>query len=118
MLRILGRWAASALPVLLLVSMLTFLLSSLIPGDVARVILGVNATQQQIDALTQQLGLDEPLLVRYWDWLVAALHGDLGTSIINGQSVSQSISERIGLTLSLIIGAVIIAGVLGVSLGV
>ncbi|MDT0144528.1 ABC transporter permease [Microbacterium sp. PRC9] len=118
MLRILGRWAASALPVLLLVSVLTFVLSSLIPGNVARVILGVNATQEQIDALTEELGLNQPVFVRYWNWLVDAVHGDLGTSVINGQPVSSLIADRIGLTISLIVGAVVLAAVVGVLLGV
>lgn len=118
MTKILGRWAIGTIPVLLIVSLLTFVLSSLVPGDAARSILGMTATQQQIDALTTEMGLDQPLPVRYWNWLTAALHGDLGNSIITGQSVSEAVGQRIGLTVSLIAGAVLVAALLGIGLGV
>lgn len=116
--KILVRWLIGTIPVLLIVSVLTFVLSSLVPGNAARNILGMNATQQQVDALTAELGLDEPLPVRYWNWLVDAVHGDLGTSIVNGQAVSSAITDRLGPTISLIIGALLLAMVLGISLGI
>lgn len=116
--KILVRWLIGTVPVLLIVSVLTFVLSSLVPGNAARNILGMNATQQQVDALTAELGLNEPLPVRYWNWLVDAVHGDLGTSIVNGQAVSSAITDRLGPTISLIVGALLLAMVLGISLGI
>lgn len=116
--KILVRWLIGTVPVLLIVSVLTFVLSSLVPGNAARNILGMNATQEQVDALTAELGLNEPLPVRYWNWLVDAVHGDLGTSIVNGQAVSSAITDRLGPTISLIVGALLLAMVLGISLGI
>jgi len=116
--KILVRWLIGTIPVLLIVSVLTFVLSSLVPGNAARNILGMNATQEQVDALTAELGLNEPLPVRYWNWLVDAVHGDLGTSIVNGQAVSSAITDRLGPTISLIVGALLLAMVLGISLGI
>ncbi|MFT4081344.1 MAG: ABC transporter permease [Nocardioides sp.] len=117
MLKILWRWVCGAVPVLLAVSAVTFVLSALVPGNPARTILGASASQAQVAALNKQLGLDEPLPVRYWHWLSAALHGQLGESIITGQSVTSAIAGRIGVTVSLIVGAVAVAAVLGIGLG-
>ncbi|WP_084099538.1 ABC transporter permease [Demequina sp. NBRC 110051] len=116
--KIIIRWLLTALPVLFGVSVITFVLSSLVPGNAARAILGINATQEQVDALNTELGFDEPLPVRYWTWLTGALHGDLGVSVVNGLPVTEQIGARIGITASLIVGAVIVAAVLGVAFGV
>ncbi|MGW2288792.1 ABC transporter permease [Streptomyces phaeochromogenes] len=116
--RILFRWLLGALPVVFGVSVLTFVLTSLVPGDPGRTILGANASPAQVATLDTQLGLDHPLPVRYWDWLTGTLHGDLGTSITSGVPVSDQLSSRLGVTLSLIGGAILVAAVAGVALGV
>lgn len=116
--KILFRWLLGAVPVVFGVSLVTFILTSLVPGDPGRSILGANAGPAQVHALDRQLGVDRPLPVRYWDWLVHALHGDLGTSITSGVPVSQEVTSRLGVTVSLIGGAVIVAALVGVALGV
>lgn len=116
--KVLLRWLAGAVPVVLGVSLVTFVLTSLVPGDPGRSILGANANPDQVRALDRQLGIDRPLPVRYWDWLVHALHGDLGTSITTGVPVSRELGARLGVTVSLILGAILVAALTGVSLGV
>ncbi|MDR1387835.1 MAG: ABC transporter permease [Propionibacteriaceae bacterium] len=115
--RVVGRWFLTALPVVVVVSMLTFVLASLVPGDPARTILGINAPQEQVDALRQQLGLDLPLPQRYWDWLVAAAHGDLGRSITTRGSVAAELAGRLQVTLSLVVLGLIVIVLVGVGLG-
>jgi peptide/nickel transport system permease protein len=116
--RILFRWLIGAVPVVFGVTVLTFVLTSLVPGDPGRTILGANASPAQVKVLDAQLGLDHSLPVRYWDWLTAALHGNLGDSITSGVPVSDQLTSRLGVTLSLIGGAILVAAVAGVALGV
>lgn len=78
--------------VLLLVSLGVFLLLSLVPGDPAIAVLGEGRTPQEYEALREQLGLNDPLLVRYGDWLGGVLHGDFGTSLVPPQT---SVLDRI-----------------------
>jgi peptide/nickel transport system permease protein len=106
-----------SLPLPFVVSGLTFLLTALTPGNLARTILGGNATQAQVDQLSQQLGLNEPLAVRYWQWLVAALHGNLGVSPTTSEPVTAVLDARLGVTLSLVIGSTLLAALAGTLLG-
>ncbi|HVV18585.1 MAG TPA: ABC transporter permease [Pseudonocardiaceae bacterium] len=107
-----------SIPLPFVVSIMTFLLVALTPGDLARTILGGNATQAQYLQLRQQLGLNEPLWTRYWHWLTAALHGDLGLSATTSEPVTTVLNARLGPTLSLVIGSTLVAAVLGILLGV
>lgn len=109
---------AMALPLLILVSMLTFVLVSLSPGDAARTILGSNATPEQYAALREALGLNDPVLVRYWHWLVGAFEGDLGRSLINGQPVLTAVTQRLGPTVSLVSLTMVVTVVFGLILGI
>ena len=77
-LRLTGNRLAAAIPVLWGVTFLTFLVINRLPGDAAQQLLGINATQQQIQELRDKLNLDEPFLTRYFDWLGHAVSGDLG----------------------------------------
>ncbi|MDR1237803.1 MAG: ABC transporter permease, partial [Propionibacteriaceae bacterium] len=97
---------------------LTFVLISLAPGDAARAILGQAGTQEDYLRLRAQLGLDDPLPVRYWHWLSDVLQGDLGQSMFSNAPVSRLIGERIGVTLWLVFGALILIAVCGVLLGI
>ena len=72
------------IPVLLGVTLLVFFIMHLAPGNVAAMILGENATKEQIAALEAEMGLDRPLLIQYLDYLLGLLHGDLGTSYTTG----------------------------------
>lgn len=95
--------------VLLCVTLLTYLIVNILPGDVAFVILGTLATPQDIAGLRADLGLDRPMLVRYFDWLGSALSGDLGRSYRNGEPVAQAIADRLPVSLQLMVMAQIIA---------
>lgn len=81
-----------ALITLFVLSILVFIGTQLLPGDVGRRILGPFATQEAVDALNARLGTDRPLLVQYWDWITSALTGDLGFSV----SFSRPVSELLG----------------------
>jgi peptide/nickel transport system permease protein len=117
MLSMIGRRLALSLPLLIIVPTVTFLLAALIPGDVARTILGADASQAQYLQLRQSLGLNQPLLTRYFDWLGNALHGNLGTSLFWQQPVAALMDSRLEVTLSLVIGSTVVAAVIGVALG-
>jgi peptide/nickel transport system permease protein len=117
MLRVIGRRLLVAIPMLLVIASLAFLLVSLIPGDPAVSILGQDATPAQVAALRESLGLNRPLIVQYGDWMLHALRGDLGTSIQSGRPVVGLIAERLPVTISIAILGVIVTIVIGVLLG-
>ncbi|QSB12879.1 ABC transporter permease [Natronosporangium hydrolyticum] len=87
-------------------------------GDIARRLLGQNATQEQVERRAADLGLDRPLWEQYADWLAGAASGDLGRSWFTGQLVATGVTSRLAVTLSLVLGATLIAAVLAVVLGV
>jgi peptide/nickel transport system permease protein len=117
--RVVARRVAFAVPLLLLVSMLSFVLVSLTPGDAAQEILGANNLDPtQYVKLRHELGLDLPLYQQYWNWLTAALHGDLGRSLFSAQPVTQMIGQRLPTTLSLIALSLLVIVVVGVCLGI
>lgn len=118
MLRVIGRRVAVSIPLLFVVATATYVMVAVIPGDIARTIVGPDATRQQYLSLRRSLGLDESLPTRYWHWLVHAVHGDLGTSLFTQQSVWSLLTGRLPVTLSLVIGATLVATVLGVALGI
>jgi peptide/nickel transport system permease protein len=89
---------ASALITLLLVSLIVFLITNVLPGDVATRILGRSPAPDQLAILRQRLGLNEPAMYRYLVWLGKFLSGDLGTSLITGQPVAEIVGRRLGNT--------------------
>src|SRR6267378_1992802 len=95
-------------PVLVAVSLLTFLIASLLPGDLAYVILGDQATPEKVEALRHDMGLDQPIWWRYLGWLGHVLQGDLGRSFRTGQTVLQAVTERLPVSLELMVLAEII----------
>lgn len=107
-----------AVPVLILVTLGTTALIDLMPGSPAVTILGQTATPEQIAAINAEYGFDDPFWERYWSWLVAALQGNLGTSLLNGRSVTADILQRIPVTAELALLAMIISLVISVPLGV
>jgi peptide/nickel transport system permease protein len=107
-----------ALVVLVLVSMMSFMLIELVPGDPAITTLGVLATQVQIDTLRKEMGLDQPLIVRYGRWMGNVLKGDFGKSMILKRDVTKLIVERLPITLHLVSMALILSTIFGVSAGV
>lgn len=116
--RVLLRRILFAVPLLLVVTALAFVLVDLVPGDVARTILGPEANAEQIAALRAELGLDEPIWARYGGWVSDVLHGDLGRSLLNGQPVATLVGQRLIVTLCLVIGSLIVVVLVGLALGV
>jgi peptide/nickel transport system permease protein len=112
------RRLASTVLVMGIVAVFVFLLLHLSPGDPAAIIAGDNATQDQIDAIRQRLGLDDPLPVQFFRWLSAVLRGDLGISIFSNEPVLTLIGQRVEPTLSLALTTLLVAVTLAVSFGV
>ena len=110
--------ALHLVPVLFVVTCFSFLLTSLLPGDVALVMAGPNATPQAVASLRSQLQLDQPLPVRYVDWLGRAVRGDLGTSPRSHVTVIQSIQDRLPISLKLLVLATLIGLLVAVPAGI
>jgi peptide/nickel transport system permease protein len=115
-LRVAGRRLLIAIPVLWGVTLLTFIVENALPGDAAEALLGANATPAEIKALSIKLHLNEPLLVRYWHWLWAALHGNLGYSLYSGQPVGSIIAQRLPVTIDLVVYALVLTLAISVPL--
>jgi peptide/nickel transport system permease protein len=121
MLRDAVRWLVSSLVLLFVITVATFLLASIAPGDAAKAILSSQSgsyTAQQYQQVRHALGIDQPLPAQYWHWLDGVLHGSLGADLFSGQPVTQELNARLGPSLSIIVGTVIVSGLAGVSLGI
>ncbi|WP_386679165.1 ABC transporter permease [Loktanella sp. R86503] len=115
---LLAQRLSLGLLLLLAASALIFMGTEILPGDVAQSILGQSATPQALANLRAELGLNEPALARYFDWLGGILHGDLGTALTNGQDIWTNMSGRLANTLFLAGCAAAIAVPLAIILGV
>ena len=109
---------AQAIPVILLVAVLAFMLMHMLPGDPAVIIAGPDATPEALDRLRQQLGLDRPLWEQLVSWLGHLARGDFGQSLMLNQSVISAVGDRVPVTLSLALLAFAITIPVGVVLGV
>src|SRR5262249_30069302 len=118
MLAYIMRRLASTVLVMGIVGVFVFLLLHLSPGDPAAIIAGDNATPEQIAAIRQRLGLDDPLPAQFARWAVAVLHGDLGISIFSNEPVLKLIGQRVEPTLSLALTTITVAVTLAVTFGV
>lgn len=117
MLGLLLRRLLVSIPLLVVVSFLIFSLIVLVPGDPAVALAGQNPDPAQIEAVRERLGLNDPYLVQYWNWLSDALQGDLGSSLFTSQTVWTAIVARLPATLSLALLALGLAIVVGVAVG-
>ncbi len=117
MLQFLLRRLAALLPVLLVVSLVVFLILRLAPGDPAAVIAGNSATNEEIDKIRNQLGLDRSIPVQYGIWVGRVLQGDLGYSFYLNKPVTALIAQRIEPTLALAMGTAFLAVLIAVPLG-
>ncbi|WP_297771522.1 ABC transporter permease [uncultured Roseovarius sp.] len=108
----------SAIPVLLGISIIVFLIMSLIPGDPATAILGSYATPENVEKLNRDLGLDQPLVMRYFIWLGNILTGDFGRSYSLNRPVIDEVLERFNATLVLAGTAFVLCSILGILAGV
>ena len=112
------RRLGAGLVLVFVIATLTFFLTNLTGSDPARRILGPQASLDQIAAKRAELGLDQPVLQRYWDWLAGAVQGDLGTSWSNNQPVTKLISTALPVTLSLVFAALALIAVVSITIGV
>ncbi len=117
MLHFLLRRLAALVPVLLIVSLVVFLILRLAPGDPAAVIAGNSATNEEIDKIRSQLGLDRSIAVQYGIWVGRVLQGDLGYSFYLSKPVTALIAQRIEPTLALALGTALLAVIIAVPLG-
>ena len=108
----------SAIAVLFVVSLITFLIVKLIPGDPALFVLGTDATPEALANMREAMGLNRPLYVQYFAWLKDVLHFNLGTSYIFGEKVSVLISQRLPVTMSLTLFSMTIVVIFSVILGI
>lgn len=106
-----------SIPLLLIVSAITFFLQALIPGDAARAIVGIGGTAENYEKVRDQLHLNLPLWQQYLDYIGNALHGDLGNSIFSGEPVTQTLATRFPVTLALLLGATLLSAIIGILLG-
>jgi ABC-type dipeptide/oligopeptide/nickel transport system permease component len=118
MLTYVARRVLVAIPTLIGAATVSFLLMRLIPGDPARVIAGVNATPEDVARIRHQLGLDQPVLLQYLQFVGNLFRLNLGISARTGQPVLDEITSRLPYTIELAVLSVAIAVVVGVSLGV
>ena len=118
MLGFVARRLLYLVPVLVAVSLLTFLIASLLPGDLADVILGDEATPEKVEALRRDMGLDQPVWWRYLGWLGQVLQGEFGRSFRTGQTVLQAVAERLPVSFELMLLAQLGALAIGIPLAI
>ena len=107
------------IPVVLCVALLIFVIMSFTPGDPAVIILGENATPEQVEALHERLGLNDPLLIRFFNYVKGIVtEFDFGTSYTNGREVKQEILQRFGFTLKIAAFSMVFSLGIGVPLGI
>src|SRR5690606_29342694 len=108
---------AAALLTLLLASVLVFLALNVLPGDPAAVMLGTEARPDTLAALRRQMGLDQPMLLRWWQWLTGLARGELGTSHTYGVPVAELVATRAVVSVPLALLALLVAIGLGIPAG-
>ncbi|NED96288.1 ABC transporter permease [Phytoactinopolyspora alkaliphila] len=113
--RALGSSLAQAFVVAMGATFVVFIVMRLIPGDPARILAGPggSVTAEQVERTRRELGLDQPLLVQYWDWVTAALRGDFGNSLVLNDRVSDLLGDRLVVTAQLSFYAFLVAVVIG-----
>lgn len=116
--RMIGQRLLLGVLTLFIISVVIFGATELLPGDLARELLGQSATEETLAALREQLGLNEPAPVRYWNWLTGVLQGDFGVSMATQKPISELVGARLGNTLFLALYAAALSVPLSLLLGV
>jgi ABC-type dipeptide/oligopeptide/nickel transport system permease component len=112
------RRLVGAVPVLLAVALLVFHMLHLVPGDPARVVGGMDATDEQVREIRRELRLDEPLPVQFARFLASAVTGDLGRSYVTGEPVAVEVARRLGATIELAVASLLLTVALGMAIGI
>ncbi|MRG87886.1 nickel ABC transporter permease [Salinibacillus xinjiangensis] len=112
------RRVLQTIPVLIGVSLVVFLIMQMVPGDPAVLLAGESATEEQVNQLRSQLGLDQPLYIQYFDYIKNVIQGDLGTSIRSNRPVLDEILVRLPVTIELAFWSIVVTVVLGLLAGV
>lgn len=118
MLRLTLRRFVALIPLLFIVTLVVWGLLLLIPGDPAQSLVGEQATAEQVDAVREELGLNDPAYERYARWLGGVVRGDLGTSLFTSYKVTDAITDRLPVTLSLVASSFVLANLIGIAAGV
>lgn len=118
MLRLTLRRLAALIPLLFIVTVVVWGLLLLIPGDPAQSLVGDSATPEQLAAVREELGLNDPAYERYGRWLGGVVQGDLGTSLFTSYQVTDAITDRLPVTLSLVACSFVLATIIGMTAGV
>lgn len=118
MLMFILRRLAAGLVLMFVISTATFFLLNLTGQDPVRQVLGPVASAEQVEAKRQQLGLDQPLIAQYFQWLGSTVQGDLGRSWFTNQPVGELLAATLPPTLSMVIGSLLLACILGTVIGV
>jgi peptide/nickel transport system permease protein len=117
-LAMIGRRLLLGLLTLFVISVVIFGATELLPGDLARELLGQSATEETLAALREQLGLNDPAPLRYWNWLTGVLQGDLGVSMATKKPISELVGARLENTMFLALYAAAMSVPLSLMLGV
>lgn len=117
MLHYVARRLLAAIPTLLGVSLVVFMMVRLLPGDPARIVAGLLASEADVESIRHQLGLDQPAPVQYAAFLARLTHFDLGTSARTGQPVLNEVASRLPWTAELAATSIAVAALLGISAG-
>lgn len=107
-----------AIPIMILATFLVFSLLKLVPGDIAITIAGENASEERLQEIRELYGLNQPFLVQYGNWLLNAVQGDFGVSLLSGEPVLETIARVFPNTLFIVVYALILSVGIGVPLGI
>ena len=118
MVRLIGQRLIALVPLLFIVSVLTFSFTALLPGDPVDLIIGDEGSEEQYKMIRERLGLNAPVIERYFQWLSRAVRGDFGTSFFNSVKVWDAVMQRLPVTVSLAAASAIIALIVGLAAGI
>ncbi|MBQ6833200.1 MAG: ABC transporter permease [Lachnospiraceae bacterium] len=117
-----GRYVARRLletiPLMIIISIVVFMFIHLIPGDPAKTLAGVEAPLEEVEAIREELGLNDPLIIQYFNWVKDALRGDLGRSFKSDLPVTELIWSRFQFTIQLVFAGLVWAPFVGIFIGV
>lgn len=116
-LMLLGRLVQAG-PIMILATFLVFSLMQLVPGDVATTLAGENASEARIEEIREIYGLNQPFLVQYGSWLLGAVQGDFGQSLLSGEQVAETVFRVFPNTLFIVVFALILSVLIGLPLGI